>query len=53
MFMCVKLNSLFGSEMKVYYVTHTNYILKFRNTKSQIYLGTWVKIEIFIENHVC
>ena len=44
--MCVKLNSLFDSEMKVYYVTHTNYILKFRNTKSQIYLGTWVKIKV-------
>ena len=46
MFMCVKLNSLFDSEMKVYYVTQVlkqginikmmcpNYILEFRNTKS-------------------
>ena len=44
--MCVKLNSLFDSEMKVYYVTQAfkqginikmmcpNYILEFRNTKS-------------------
>jgi len=68
MFICVKLNSLFDSEMKVYYVTQvykqginiktmcSNYILEFRNTKShllQVYLGAWVKIEIVIENHVC
>jgi len=44
--MCVKLNSLFVSEMKVYYVTHVlkqgtyiktmspNYILEFRTLKS-------------------
>ena len=65
---CVKLNSLFDREMKVYYVTQvykqginiktmcSNYILEFRNTKShllQVYLGAWVKIEIVIENHVC
>jgi len=51
--MCVKLNSLFDSEMKVYCVTQVlkqninkkticpNYILKFRNTQSyllQVYL---------------
>jgi len=48
MFMCVKLNSLFDSEMKVYHVTHVlkyginmttnyaNYILVFRNTKSHL-----------------
>ena len=44
--MCVKLNSLFDREMKVYHVTQVlkqgrniktmcpNYILEFRNTKS-------------------
>ena len=68
MFMCVKLNPLFDSEMNVYYVTHVlmqginikttcpNYMLKFRNTTShllQVYLGAWVKIEIVIKNHVC
>ena len=68
MFMCVQLNSLFDSKIKVYYVTQmlkqgTNikttcpyYILKFRNTKSRLllgYLGAWVKIEIVLENHVC
>jgi len=61
------LNSLFDSEIKVYYVTQVlkqginiqtmcpNYIL-FRNTTSyllQVYLGAWVKIETVIENHVC
>ena len=66
--MSVKLNSLFDSEIKVYYVTQVfkqginikticpNCVLKFRNTQShlfQIYLGTWVKIEIVSENHVC
>ena len=65
--MCVKLNSLFDSEMKVYYVTQVlkqsintkmmcpNYI-EFRNIKFhllQVYLGAWVKIQIVIENHVC
>jgi len=66
--MCVKLNLLFDSEMKVCYVTQVfkqntniktmcpNYIPKFRNTQShllQVYLGAWVKVEIVIENHVC
>ena len=65
MFSCVKLNSLFDREMKVYYVTQvlkqgTNiktmrpkYILKFRNTKSHVlpvYLGAWVKIETVIQH---
>ena len=48
MFMCVKLNSLFDSEMNVYYVTQVlkqgikiktmcpNYILEVRNTKSHL-----------------
>ena len=55
--MCVKLNSLFDSEMNVYYVTRLlkhgfnikniclYYILEFRNTKSHlvhVYLGAWV-----------
>jgi len=58
--MCVKLNSLFDSEMKVYYVTQVvkqginikrtmcpNYIIEFRNNTSQIvYLGAWTNIEI-------
>jgi len=66
--MCVKLNLLFDSEMKVYYVTQVlkqginiktncpNYILELRNTKPhllQVYLGGWAKIETVIENHVC
>jgi len=46
--MCVKLNSLFDSEMKVYYVTQVlkqginiktmcpNYILELRNTNSHL-----------------
>ena len=61
MCMCVKLNALVDSEMKVYYVTHvlkqgnntetmrTNNILEFRNTKLhllEVYLGSWVKIDI-------
>ena len=65
--MFVKLNSLFDSEMKVYYVAQVfkqgiyikmmcpNYILKFRNTTLlllQVYLGAWVKIESVIEHHV-
>ena len=65
--MCVKLNSLLDSEMKVYYVRQVlkqginikamcpYYILEFRNTKLhllQVYLGAWVKI-VVIENHVC
>ena len=50
--MCVKLNSLFDKEMKIYYMLQVfkqsikrmcpYYILKFRNTQShlwQIYLG--------------
>ena len=64
--MCVKLNSLYDSEMKVYYVTHAfkqgintntmrpNYILEVGNTIShllQIYLGAWV-IENVVENQV-
>ena len=67
-FMCVKFNSLFEREMKVYYVTQvlqqginikTNcnkYILEFGNMKShllKVYLGAWVKIEIVFEYHVC
>ena len=66
--MCETLNSLFDSEMKVYYVTQVlkqgtniktmcpNYILIFKITKShllQVYLGACVKIEIIIGNHVC
>ena len=66
--MCVKLNSLFDSEMKVFYVTQMlkqgnniktncpNYILKFKNMNSlllEVYLGARVKIETVIENHVC
>ena len=58
--MCVKLNALVDSEMKVYYVTQvlkqgnntetmrTYYILEFRNTKLhllEVYLGSWVKID--------
>mgnify|MGYP007133528473 CR=1 FL=1 len=54
---CVKLNSLFDIEVKVYYVKQVlkqginintmcpNYILELRNTKShllQVYLGAWV-----------
>ena len=65
--MFVKLNSLFDSEMKVYYVAQVlkqgiyiemmcpNYILKFRYTKLlllQVYLGAWVKIESVIEQYV-
>ena len=65
--MCVKLNSLFDSELKVYHVAQVlkqginikmmcpNYILKFRNTTLlllQVYLGAWVKIESVIEHHV-
>ena len=60
MCMCVKLNALVDSEMKVYYVTQvlkqgnntetmrTNYILEFGNTKLhllEVYLGSWVKID--------
>jgi len=56
--MCVKLNSLFDSEMKVYYATqvfkqginiktmYPNYIHKFRNMKShllQVYVGVWAR----------
>ena len=67
-FKSVKLNSLFDSEIKVYYVTKMlnqgvntkttcpNYILKIRNTKShllQVYQEAWVKIEIVIKNRVC
>ena len=66
--MCVKLNSLFDSEMKVFYVTQMlkqgnniktncpNYILKFKNMNSlllEVYLGAQAKIETVIVNHVC
>jgi len=66
--MCVKLNSLFDSKMKVYYAKQVlmqgtdinticpNCMLELRNTQShllQVYLGAWVKIEIVIENNVC
>jgi len=62
--MCVKLNSLFDSELKVYYDTQVlkqginittmcpHYILEFRNTIShllQLYIGAWAKIYIIIE----
>jgi len=30
----------------------SNYILKFRNTQSKVYLGVWAKIETVIKNHV-
>jgi len=52
--MCVKLNSLFDKEMKVYYVTQVlkqciniktmcpNYILEFKNTK-RIYCKSYRK----------
>ena len=64
--MFVKLNSLFDSEMKVYYVAQVlkqgiyikmmcpNYTLEFRYTKLlllQVFLGSWVKIESVIEHH--
>jgi len=54
MFMCVKLNSLFDREIKVYYVTQVlkqginiktmcpNYILEFKNTK-RIYSKSYRK----------
>jgi len=59
--MCVKLNSLFDIEMKIYFVTQVstqgpNSILEFRNTKSlllQVYQHAWTKIETFNENQVC
>ena len=66
--MCVKLNSLLNSEMRVCYVTKVfkqginiktmcpNYTLEIRNTQShvlQVYHGAWVKVETVIENHVC
>ena len=62
--MCVKLNSLFDSELKVYYDTQVlkqdinintmcpHYILEFRKTIShllQLYIGAWAKIYIIIE----
>jgi len=65
--MCVKLNSLFDSEIKVYCVTQVfkqcitintmcpDYILEVGNTIShllQIYLGAWVKVEHVVENQV-
>ena len=54
--MCVKLNSLFESEMKVNYVTQV--LKQGINIKKETgnpiycksYLGAWVKIEIVIEN---
>jgi len=64
MFMCVKVNSLYDREMKVFYVPHvlkevikiktmcSNYILKFRKVKShllQVCLGVWGKIKTVIE----
>jgi len=66
--MCVKLNSSFDIEMKVYSVTQVlrqginiqtmcpNYILEFRNAISylfHVYLSAWVTIKIVIKNHVC
>ena len=67
--MCVKLNSLFNSAMKVYYVTLVfkqninikticpNYIFELRNTKShllQVYRSRRAgQIEIVIENDFC
>jgi len=68
MFICVKLNSIFDREVKVYYITQVlkqgmnikincpKYILKFRNTKShllQVYLVSLAKKENVIENQVC
>jgi len=66
MFMCVKLKSLFDSEMKVYDVTQVlkqginiktmcpNYILAFTNTNLlQVYIGAWAKKETVLEIHVC
>ena len=63
--MCIKLNSLFDREIKVLYATQVlkqgfnikticpNYILKYRNTQSQLYIGAWAKTETVIENNVC
>ena len=66
--MCVKLNLLFNSEMKVSYITYVlkhciniktvcpNYILELRSTNShffQVFIREWVKIEIVINNNVC
>jgi len=31
--------------------TCPNYILKFRNTRSQVYVGAWVKLKIVTNNH--
>ena len=65
MLMSVKLNSIFNSEMKVYYITQVlkqciifkhmcpNYIIELRKTKSHllnVYLGAWVNIEMVTEN---
>ena len=65
--MCVKLNSLFDSEMKVYYVTQDlkqciniktmcpYYKVEFRNINTyllQVSLGAWAKIERVIEMSV-
>jgi len=65
MYLDVRLNSLFDSQMKVYCVTKVlrqcvntkttchNYIFDFRNTKThllQVYLGAWIIIEIVINN---
>jgi len=33
--------------------TWPSYILEFRNTNLQVYLGDWVKKETVIEKHVC
>jgi len=66
--MCIYLDSLFNKEFIVYYITQVfdqginiktmcpNYIFEFRNTKPhllQVYLGTWGRIEIVMESHVC
>ena len=51
--MCVKLNSLFDCEMKVYYVTQVlkqGINIKKKSHLLQVHLGAWVKIEIVIEN---
>ena len=59
-FICVRMNSI-----NVFYVTLVlkqginiktmcpNYTFEFRNTKSHLLQGAWVKIENIIENHVC
>ena len=60
MFMCVKFNSIFDSEMNVYYVTQVlkqsikiktmcpNYILEVRNTKSHL-----LQVNLLFSSDLC